>query len=71
MIIMPLLVVHRKVVEVQNLHTKKSWISDLSRLPPVRHDKIHEYLIIGKSFGNEPKEAFKHKINGYQLGVIH
>ena len=29
--------------------------------------RIHEYLVIGKSFGNEPKRALKHKINGYQL----
>ena len=33
----------------------KEWTSDLCRLPPVGHDKIHEYLVIGKSFGNEPK----------------
>ena len=45
----------------------KEWTSDLFRLPPVSHDKIHEYLAIGKSFGNEPKGALKHKINGYQF----
>ena len=45
----------------------KEWTSDLSRLPPVSHEKIHEYLVIGKCFGNEPKGALKHKINGYQL----
>ena len=45
----------------------KEWTSDLSKLPPVSHEKIHEYLAIGKSFGNEPKGALKHKINGYQL----
>ena len=44
--------------------------NDLSRFPPVSHEKIHEYLVIGKSFGNvnEPaKGALKHKINGYHL----
>ena len=45
----------------------REWISDLSRLPPVSHDKIHEYLVIGKSFGNELKGVLKHKINGCQL----
>ena len=45
----------------------KEWTSDLFRLPPVSHGKIHEYLVIGKSFGNEPKGALKHKINGYQF----
>ena len=45
----------------------KEWTSDLCRLPHVGHDKIHEYLVIGKSFGNEPKWALKHKINGCQF----
>ena len=45
----------------------KEWTSDSSRLPPVSHDKIHVYLVIGKSFGNELEGALKHKINGYQL----
>ena len=42
----------------------KEWTSDLSRLPPVSHEKIYEYLAVGKSFGNEPKRALKHKVNG-------
>ena len=40
----------------------------MSRLPPISHDKNHDYLVIGKkSFGIEPKGALKHKINVYQL----
>ena len=39
----------------------------MSRLRHVIHDKIHEYLVIGKNFCNEPKSALKHKIDGYQL----
>lgn len=39
----------------------------MSRLLPVAHEKIHNYLLIGKSLGNEPKGALKHKVNGYQL----
>ena len=42
--------------------------NDLSRFPPVSHEKIHEYMVIGKSFSNEPaKGALKHNINGYHL----
>ena len=65
------------MVKIQNLYTKKSskkakgnikgWTSDLSRLPHVRHEKFHEYLVIGKSFSNEPKGDLKHKVNGHQL----
>ena len=40
----------------------------MSRLPPISHDKNHDYLVTGKkSFGIEPKGALKHKINVYQL----
>ena len=45
----------------------KEWTSDLSRLPPVSHEKIPKYVIIGKSFGNKPKGPLKYKIKSYKL----
>ena len=58
---------NEKDIEEIIQENSKEWISDFSRLSPIRHEKIHEYLVIGKSFGNGPKGALKHKINSNHI----
>ena len=68
----------QKVLKVQNLQVytkksskkkkeilKKSFRKILKNGAVICLDYL--LLVIGKSFGNEPKGVLKHKINGYQL----
>ena len=45
----------------------KVWSSSLEHLPPLTHEKIHSYMVLGESFDSKERGAVKHKISGYQL----
>ena len=56
-----------KTVEENIALLINDWTSDLTDLPAISHERIHKYLVLGKSFDNQPRGAGNHKILGYQL----